>query len=143
MRELKREGFMMERIAIASSDGIHIDLHFGIANGFYIYAIDDQGNITPEERREVTEEWSGNGKYSRLEAMARHLSDVSYVLCARIGSNAVETLRKFGITGYAVPGGVQQALDNYVKRRRFSKNISAYRITDCGGPGGCAGDDCY
>ena len=44
---------MSYRIAVASSDGEQIDLHFGGASFFYIYEVDDGGNYSLLERRLV------------------------------------------------------------------------------------------
>ena len=42
------------RIAVATSDGENIDLHFGRADSFDIYDADREGRVTFRERRENT-----------------------------------------------------------------------------------------
>jgi nitrogen fixation protein NifB len=125
----------MEKIAVASSDGINIDRHFGQADEFYVYEIDDEGGIVQKERRLLpSAETAAPGK---LETAVELLSDVSYVLCAQIGPHAAETLAASSITGYALPGSVQKALQNYVKRRGLLKNLSK-----CSGPAVAGGKRC-
>jgi nitrogen fixation protein NifB len=131
---------MTMKIAIASSDGVNIDQHFGHAEYFYIYEIDDNGGITEEERRGFSSEIVG---HDRVQAAIELLSDVHYVLCAQIGPRAVETLASSHITGYALAGSVQKALQNYVKRRGLLKNLAACpTIPSCGsGCRGCGGGE--
>jgi nitrogen fixation protein NifB len=116
------ESMTMERIAIASSDGINIDRHFGQAEDFYVYEIDDIGNISNKGCRHLS--LSEPTLSKRLEAVVELLSDVSYVLCAQVGPHAIETLAASNIVGYALPGNVQKTLQNYVKRRGLLKNLA-------------------
>jgi nitrogen fixation protein NifB len=131
----------VEKIAIASSDGINIDQHFGQAEYFYIFEIDDDGGIEQKERRE----FSATGE-NRLENAAELLSDVSYVLCSQIGPHAVQTLAASNITGFAFPGNVNKALRNYVKRRGLVKNIKSSTdssLAVCGVTcGSCSSGNC-
>lgn len=140
----------MEKIAIASSDGIRIDTHFGRAEHFYIYNIGDDGGISPEQRRAIPPAQAEDGEYDRLKTIALLLSDVTYVLCLHIGKNGIDVLRRHGITGYAVSGSIQQVLNKYSKRRRLAQNILACTGPnfECDGIGHCADrrcikDDCH
>lgn len=128
----------MSKIAFASSDGLLIDRHFGRAEHFYIYEIDEEGHIALEGSR-AAPPLSEEGDHERLDDIVELLADVSYVLCAQIGQNAVRTLQARGISGFALKGEVQKVLQNYVKRRPLIKNLA-----DCAGPdlpacgpGGC------
>jgi Dinitrogenase iron-molybdenum cofactor. len=42
----------MATVAVASTDGIHIDLHFGAANRFLLYEVHENGEFKLIERRE-------------------------------------------------------------------------------------------
>jgi nitrogen fixation protein NifB len=134
---------LMEKIAIASSDGVNIDQHFGRADFFYIYDIGDDDSISQCEQRNFPSESDGR---DHIEAAIELLSDVKYVLCAQIGPHAIQALASSNIVGYALPGDVQKTLRNYVKRRGLVKNLAA-----CRGPnlpawgincGGCSGGNC-
>ncbi|MDR1978506.1 MAG: hypothetical protein LBQ42_07215 [Synergistaceae bacterium] len=131
----------MTKIAVASTDGINIDQHFGRAEHFYVYEIDDDG-VAREERRCLPPQAVGD----RLEAAVKLLSDVSYVLCAQIGPHAVDALASSNITGYALPGNVQKTLRNYVRRRGLLKNLAICETPAAAacraGCGGCSVGGC-
>jgi nitrogen fixation protein NifB len=134
---------MMERIAVASSDGINIDRHFGQTEDFYVYEIDDEGIIAEKERRHLL--LSDTITLNKLEAAVGLLADVSYVLCAQIGPHAVKTLAASNIVGYALPGNVQKTLQNYVKRRSLLKNLaksSGSLVLSCGERCGSCAERC-
>lgn len=52
---------MAYKIAVASSDGINVDLHFGAAAEFLIYSVNDQGLFELAEKRKIEEKAAGNG----------------------------------------------------------------------------------
>lgn len=125
----------MEKIAVASSDGVNIDRHFGQAEEFYVYEIDDEGGIVQKERRVLSSREAVT--FDKLETAVELLSDVSYVLCAQIGPHAIGRLAASNITGYALAGGVQKALQTYVKRRDLLK-----KLAKCAGPVTAYGEHC-
>jgi nitrogen fixation protein NifB len=134
----------MEKIAIASSDGINIDQHFGHTEYFYIYEISDDGVVTHHETRSLPSgELDGQ---NRLEAAAELLSDVTYVLCAQIGPHATRALAEHNITGYALPGKTEEALRNYIKRRGIAKKLAVCLGSSAASVGiacgGCASGGC-
>ena len=50
---------MAYKIAVASSDGINVDLHFGAAAEFLIYSVNDQGAFELSEKRKIEEKPAG------------------------------------------------------------------------------------
>jgi predicted Fe-Mo cluster-binding NifX family protein len=83
------------KIAVASTDGKVIDLHFGDANRFLIFEIEDgEGNFqemrekTPLPLKEHTERWI---------ASIDLINDCKAVLCSKIGKEPTIELRKLGI----------------------------------------------
>lgn len=83
------------KIAVASKDGKHIDLHFGDANRFLIFEIKEgEGKFqvirekTPMPLNEHTERW-----ISSIDL----INDCNVVLCSKIGKEPTIELRKLGI----------------------------------------------
>jgi predicted Fe-Mo cluster-binding NifX family protein len=130
----------MERAAAASSDGKFIDEHFGQAKHFYIYLIDDDGSIRPDGVR-AFDLRAGTPESEHLTAKAQMLEDVDFVLCAKIGPNAVAALERYGTKGYAYSGEIEKVLERYTKRRGLIANLgkaeSSY-IESCISRGGCS-----
>ena len=50
---------MAYKIAVASSDEINVDLHFGAAAEFLIYSVNDQGAFELSEKRKIEEKPAG------------------------------------------------------------------------------------
>jgi len=100
------------RVAVVSSDGKVINLHFGKAFRFLIFEV-DCGKIRFIEVREITP-LCGSAEYGHADdALSRTISliaDCEAVLCARIGSGAEEELRKNGIKPIEAPYFIHEAL---------------------------------
>lgn len=105
------------RIAVASSDGVTIDEHFGQATGFRIYEVRDDGGYRLLETR--ADQTHGEGGARTPAAIALLLADVEVVLASQLGPHAVEALRSKGIKGYAVKSSIDRALTSYARRRKF------------------------
>ena len=133
--ELVRGEWMVYKIAIASSDEIHIDETFGSAKKFFIYEIMD-GQIQKVEERSVEESnWDlqdsisngynrncsnecdcnlgvgsgccGNERNIRKVEM---LSDCRCVICSKIGVHIQKQFDKKAITTFDVNCAVKEAL---------------------------------
>lgn len=78
-------------IAVASSDGIVVNNHFGRAGSFYIYEVNDDESIDFFEKREVTPICDGgNHSEERLKENLLIFQDCRYLLVSRIGSGAAD-----------------------------------------------------
>lgn len=83
------------KIAVASTDGKLVDLHFGDANRFLIYNIEeDEGKF--HEIREKTP-IPLNNHQERWVASIDLINDCKAVLCNKIGNEPTIELRKLGI----------------------------------------------
>jgi predicted Fe-Mo cluster-binding NifX family protein len=130
---------MAYKIAVASSDGVNVDVHFGAAESFLIFAVSDDGNFTLEEKREYIEESSaddgikgscteksgckagcGNGNGGGCgagggSAKISLIDDVRAVVAAKIGFNVVKQLERKAIASFDVETTVQEALEKITK----------------------------
>jgi predicted Fe-Mo cluster-binding NifX family protein len=89
---------MNNRIALASSDGIIVDEHFGHCHWFYIVDLNDDGSTSPVERRWVDPACSG-GTHSEsgLQRVVAALSDCKVVVAVKAGPGAQLALKAAGI----------------------------------------------
>lgn len=113
------------RIAIATSDNVHVDRHFGRADHFLIAEV-----ALPEESADISEETRGNSGIifseertvtpvfrqgrrdeTRTLTNAEILSDCQYLLAARVGPNARYELNSRGIVVVEWQGTIPEALE--------------------------------
>ena len=125
---------MAYKIAVASSDGVNVDLHFGAAESIDIYEVQDDGSFYLLEKREmkVPEEGlaaadtacasggCGNGNGGGCgngggSAKVSLISDVRAVVAAKIGFNVTKALEKKAIASFDVECSVQEALEKITK----------------------------
>ena len=77
---------MSFRAAVTTSDGAHVDLHFGQATRFFIIDVEEDGSYTPVEWRDAPERHrDAEGCHGWFDEVAKLIPDVDYVLTARIG----------------------------------------------------------
>ena len=83
------------KIAVASTNGKLVDLHFGDANKFLIFEIED-GEGKFHEIREKTD-LPLNNHTDRWVASIDLINDCKTVICNKIGNEPTIELRKMGI----------------------------------------------
>ena len=84
-------------VAVASTDGRVIDMHFGHAEAFRVYRVDTTG-VHFEESREVEHYCQGGyGDEDKREVILRALADCSALFMARAGEGPKARLREAGI----------------------------------------------
>ncbi len=132
------------KVAVATSDGKTVDTHFGHAQSFLIFEVDEESGCFDDiEERSVDAGCSGSscsvGKdsascgsfgnvqetVSPLDMVAASLKDVDYVLVAKIGPHAIRSLARFNITAYDIVLPIHDAIQ---KINEFRKKIKARKI---------------
>jgi predicted Fe-Mo cluster-binding NifX family protein len=106
------------KIAVTSSDGEHIDLHFGMADSFRILQMDEAaGSWEFQDTRKIpvgSNAAPGCGgcghQDERLQSVINALSDCRYVFTARIGKKPFTVLQRAGITALEVPSEIPFAV---------------------------------
>lgn len=114
------------KVAVASSDGKTVDTHFGHAQSFLIFEVDEQtGAFEDVEERDVraacNSQASCGGRIEEGDSMdlaAKALEDVDYVLVAKIGPHAIRALARYDITAYDIVLPIDEA----------SKKINEFRL---------------
>lgn len=99
------------RIAVASSDGIVVNQHFGHAEKFLIYEVTDGGNFCFIETRTVEPVCSyGNHDDKKLTENLRKIQDCKYLLVSRIGAGACTQAEHLGITPVELPDIIEESI---------------------------------
>lgn len=112
--------FSKYRIAIASSDGETVNQHFGKAEKFYIYFVDDDEGYDLIEERTAPAVCGGNMHIEpEMEAKVKLFSDCRYIVVAKIGAGASRHLAVNGITSLELPGFIDDAVTKVWKYNRI------------------------
>lgn len=99
------------RVAVASTDGESVNMHYGKAEIFYVYIVDDEVGYDFLETRNVTPVCQdGSHNQSAMEQSVKQFSDCKYLVASRIGSGAIQALSAAGITGMELPGSIDEAM---------------------------------
>lgn len=97
-------------IAVASSQGKSIDLHFGQTESFLIYS-KGKDSLILEDRKQVTPLSNGEPNHAfdkeRFERIVEALAGCSKVYCAKIGDKPQEELAKRGIKAVIFSGDIK------------------------------------
>lgn len=128
-------------IAIASSDGINVDLHFGGTDGFYIVSLDESGEYKALGSRQVKCGGSGSQGCSaqscgasrahdqeKLLRVFDEIRDCDFVLVSQIGEGAKRLLAKNRISFFEVTGNIDSHLEKlrgYILKTNSIKRINA------------------
>ncbi len=123
---------MEYKIAVATSDGIHIDLHFGQTEVFTVYQVlDDNSYYQSESRRVCADNLPAyvrqpgcggcSGGKARKNGRIEAIEDCRCVLCARCGAGTETELGKRHITSFVIEKPVNEALDKIVRYYAGSK----------------------
>lgn len=122
----------MSKVAVASTDGITINEHFGRTKEFWIYEVNETGAYTFLERREIHQNIKLYHKHSASKVIEL-LADVEAVLAAQIGRQAELELQAKGILSLAVTSLVDKALVSYGKRGKYIRgNVVRRSVASCG-----------
>lgn len=103
------------RIAVATTDGIVVNQHFGRADRFLIYDINQDNTIRfIEERNTVPVCQAGEHDVVKMQERCRELSDCRYVLVSRIGQGAANALEQEGVSPMELPGIIEESIGRLV-----------------------------
>ncbi|WP_446899750.1 NifB/NifX family molybdenum-iron cluster-binding protein [Clostridium sp. LBM24168] len=116
----------MYKIAVASSDGKIIDQHFGQANQFYIYEVDDINYKFVELRKLENVPENFNSDYDKFLYMIRALSGCRIVVVSQIGQEAIKFLGKNGIHAFDIEEPIDYALKKLVEYYFKMDKINKY-----------------
>jgi predicted Fe-Mo cluster-binding NifX family protein len=103
------------KIAVASSDGIVINAHFGKADSFYIY--DYQGEVIRLIEKRIGKPFCHFGEHdeTKLTDAVELLADCAKVYVLQIGKGAEEALFARGIQTVIARGIITEVLESNEK----------------------------
>jgi predicted Fe-Mo cluster-binding NifX family protein len=105
------------KFAIASKSGLHVDLHFGHAEEFYIYQY-HQGEVRFLEKRNVEKYCTGiescGETEDKITKIITSLQDCDGVIAMRIGEAPKIRLKEKGIQALAVFDKIESAVKQAV-----------------------------
>lgn len=99
------------KIAVASTDGESVDQHFGRADKFFIYVLDDDVGYDFVAQRNLEPVCLGKShNVLDMQKRVEKLKDCKYVAAAKIGPGAEIALEKCGVTALELPGKIDEAV---------------------------------
>jgi predicted Fe-Mo cluster-binding NifX family protein len=101
------------RIAVATSDGKNVDLHFGSADIFLIFEI-EENNVNFLEIREKPRVLI-NEHSDRWTVSLKLLKDCDAIFCSRIGNEPKEALQNKGIETFESKKTIKEAVKDYLE----------------------------
>ena len=108
------------KVAIASTDGESVNQHYGRAEKFYIYTVDDEvGYDFLEERKVEPVCQDGSHVVSKMEKSVLRFTDCRYLVVAKVGSAAGAAIAAKGITAMELPGSIDEAMLKVWKYNRM------------------------
>lgn len=130
-----------KRVAVASNEGIMVNLHLGEANFFHIFEEKEDGGYKLIEQRTAPTKGVGDERWIRLGEV---LNDCRGMLVAGVGSKPIEILgKKFGLQVIEMTGLIEDGLDGIFKNkeiRSLSRSDMQKSGNACTGKGlGCCG----
>lgn len=128
----------MSKVAVASTDGVFINEHFGRSKEFLIYEVDEKGEYKFLERRIPHDANDLHGH--AVNSTADLLADIEVVLVKQIGPGAEQELRNKGVLALSVNSSIEKALQAYGKRGKFIKN--GIRRSGSGCQSSCGSGSC-
>ena len=115
---MQMEGKSKYKIAVASSDGKNVDLHFGHAESFLAFTVAGR-KIIPGKRISFQADMDipmfGMAHANKLEKAADALSGFDAVLATKFGDRAIEELQTKGVAAIKDSGDIEAALRRAVE----------------------------
>ncbi len=109
------------RIAIASSNGEDLNLHFGKASSLYVYEYNEESDETKFiEHRTV--EIDADTKHQNPKII-KAIGDCEVAICQQFGPKAAIYAEDAGLKLIKDEGTVEEVLKNYTEHVKFMKNV--------------------
>ena len=109
------------KIAVASTNGENVDLHFGKASSLYIYEFDEESDeIKFIEHRTV--EIDKDTKHQNPKII-NSLDDCEVAICEEFGFKASIFAEDAGLKLVKDQGTVEEVLKRYTDHIKFMKNV--------------------
>jgi len=130
-------------IAVASTDGVNIDKHFGASNSFFIIKVNDDETYENLGERLVEKNQKSNGNCSsylskhscgninpKIQRKIETISDCRCLLCSRCGPGSEKQLGKNNISVFGINMKLDETLKTiirYYKRSDEHKSLKGVK----------------
>jgi nitrogen fixation protein NifB len=109
------------KVAVATNDGVNVNVHFGHAAAFDIYEVDEASGkyekVEVRLKQEHCDGSCGDGtcgqrevQHSSMYAAAKNLADLDYVLCEQLGPQAIQSLARFNVRAFDIALPISEAI---------------------------------
>lgn len=123
---------MSYRIAVASTDGIVVNQHFGRADTFYILEVTEDHQYSVVEIRHLSPVCRGGNHDARLmEDSVSRLEDCRYLLVSRIGPGAERAVASHGIETCVIPDLIEEAVKKVIAHVEIDALIQSFVGDTC------------
>ncbi len=112
---------MGQKIAIASSDGVNIDLHFAKASGFYIYEIKDESFEYIEYR--VNAAATSKHDENEFERTLKSLSDCKAIIVSQVGISALAFIQSRGFRLFEASYRIDSVLERFIEKDILNRDL--------------------
>lgn len=111
------------KVAVASTDGIVVNSHFGKAATFYIYESHPKDDTWRLKERRLVPPVCEGGEHddARLQNQIKKFSDCKYILISRIGPGAAQVLEQNEIYPLELPGLITESLEQLVMYEKLQQ----------------------
>lgn len=104
---------MIKRVAVASSDGINIDLHFSKASSFYVYELNDNSYRFIENRKQDAAKRHDEEGFA---VTLKLIEDCKSIVVSQIGIGALAFAHSKGFRVFEAPYPVETVMENFIKK---------------------------
>ena len=127
------------KVAVATNDGVNVNVHFGHAAAFDIYEVDEaSGKYEKVEVRLKPEHCDGSCgdgtcgqrevQHSSMYAAAKNLADLDYVLCEQLGPQAIQSLARFNVRAFDIALPIAEAIAKInVYRKKIAERALRFK----------------
>jgi len=130
---------MNKRVAVASNEGMMVNMHLGEAPFFYIFEEEEDGHYNLIEQRTAPSSGTGDERWVRLGEI---FSDCRGLLVAGIGPRPSNILSgKFGLEIIEMTGLIEEGLDAMFKGKEV-RSLNRKDMQKCGGSCSGRGQGC-
>lgn len=111
----------MAKVAVATTDGVHIDGEFHSVKEFYIYEVNDRGEYNFLENRPISLDADRFSENTVQQIIIQLPDDLEGVLAEKIDPYAAQLFYDKGIIALTVNLPIHDAVPIFGRKRRFLK----------------------
>jgi nitrogen fixation protein NifB len=113
---------IIKLFAVAGTDGLIVDQHFGHIEKLFIYSVSDNSDVKFVKAVNIDPYCSNGCKpEQKMKKLISEISDCSYILCLRIGHAPASQLKKAGIQPVETYGKIDEIIKAIIAKEGLNK----------------------